>query len=179
MKKHQKPGLVALLLCALYLPVHAAPSFVNTYLSDPQLVGEARLKVMLWNVFDASLYANAGTYNAAKPFALSLRYLRALDGSRIVAKSMEEIKRQQANNPSEQLALWERELLRIIPDVEKGTVITGIRTEQGYTAFYLGDEKLGNINNAAFTEAFFGIWLSEKTSEPQFRSKLIGSRQNT
>ena len=155
------------------------PTAINAYLESPQLVGKARLKVLLWSVFDASLYADSGKYDATEPFALSLKYLRSLDGKKIVAKSMEEIKSQQPQAGSEQLARWKQQLLQIIPDVKNGTTITGVRTIDGYTSFYMDDKKLGSINDVAFTQAFFDIWLSEKTSEPKFRSKLLGRAKGT
>ena len=172
-------SLSAILVSLLCLPAHATPAAVNDYLDNPQLVGKARLKVLLWNVFDASLYADSGHYDSAAPFALSLNYLRALEGKQIVAKSMEEIKNQQPDTSKEQLALWERDLLRMIPDVSNGTTITGVRTNDSFTSFYLNDTKLGSINDVAFTQAFFGIWLGEKTSNPKFRHKLLGKYRTT
>lgn len=179
MRKYRRLSLFSIVLCMMCLPVHAAPTTIKSYLDNPQLVGEARLKVLLWNVFDASLYTNSGTYDSNKPFALSLQYLRSLDGKKIVSKSMEEIKSQRPEARGEQLSRWEQQLLQIIPDVSNGTTITGVRTADGYTTFYRDGTKLGSINDIAFTQAFFDIWLSDRTSEPKFRSRLLGSSKST
>ena len=40
------------------------------------LLGEGRLRVLFWEIYDASLYATNGVYDPEKPFALSLTYLR-------------------------------------------------------------------------------------------------------
>ncbi|MFK7992839.1 MAG: chalcone isomerase family protein [Granulosicoccus sp.] len=177
--KNKIINLTTLLLCLLCLPANATSSPAHKHLDDPQLVGEARFKVMFWDVFDASLYANSGRYNTTQPFALSLRYLRPLEGKKIVAKSMEEIRKQRPEASPEQLARWERELLGIIPDVSKGTAITGVRTNDGHTLFYFGDDAIGSINDTEFTNAFFDIWLGGKTSDPRFRYRLLGGGQDT
>jgi len=155
----------------------ATPSNIAAYLEEPKLVGEARLKYMFWNVFDASLYSSTGSYDPTKPFALSLRYLRSLDGQKIVEKSMEEIQQQKHSASPEQLSRWERALLAIIPDVTEGTTITGVRTEQGFTSFYFDNDSIGIIEDEDFTRAFFGIWLGENVSEPEVRAGLLGSNQ--
>jgi hypothetical protein len=35
-------------------------------------------------------------------------------------------------------------------------------------------EMSDEIQDSTFTQRFFDIWLSEKTSEPKFRKKLLG-----
>lgn len=178
----QYKGKLFLITAVLFLisaPLRAQLSVAQNYLGDPQLVGEARLQVMLWKVFDASLYTQSGEYDANAPFSLSLRYLRQLDGHKIVSKTMEEIRRQDSSVDSEQLALWEEQLGKIIPDVSKGTTITGVRTPEGYTRLYFGNLKIGEIQDLAFTQAFFDIWLGENTSNPRLRNNLIGSGQTS
>jgi len=36
-------------------------------------------------------------------------------------------------------------------------------------------EKADEIEDKVFIQRFFDIWLSDKTSEPKFRKKLLGS----
>ncbi|MFK7859435.1 MAG: chalcone isomerase family protein [Granulosicoccus sp.] len=179
MQRYRNLSLTLMLLCIAWLPAQAASSPLQTHFDDAQLVGEARLKVMFWDVFDARLYADSGLYRSSEPFALSLSYLRSLDGRKIVSKSMEEIRRQAPGSSPEQLARWEKKLLSIIPDVSKGTSITGVRTEEGSTVFYFGNNEIGRVDDLEFTNAFFNIWLGSNTSDPTFRYKLLGGEKDT
>ena len=140
-----------------------------------QLVGEARLKVLLWNVFDARLYSEDGVFDANEPFALSLTYLRNLKGGDIVEKTMEEIMLQAPDLPESTLTTWEKALSALIPDVSKGTNITGVRTQSGDTTLYKDGIELGTIEDEQFTQAFFNIWLGENTSNQRLRNQLVGN----
>lgn len=152
-------------------------SVANRYINDARLVGEARLKVLLWNVFDARLYAPGGDYDRSQPFALSLSYLRKLKGKKIVEKTISEMSAQSRFTPSE-LTQWEQLLTGIIKDVDASTTLTGIRDTDGYAVFYRNGKKVGQIEDRRFTEGFFDIWLGENTSEPKLRTDLIGSSQS-
>lgn len=168
-------GRAVLLLLVTTFSVQAQSTAIEASLTEPKLVGEARLKVMFWNVFDAALYSETGFYDKNASFALSLTYLRSLKGEQIVEKSMEEIRQLAIDDISaERLQSWEGQLSSIIPDVSTGVSITGVRTPDGSTHFYLDDEMVGLIEDREFTELFFSIWLDEKTSEPEFRAKLLG-----
>ena len=166
---------VSVVILATSFSVQAQSTAIEDSLNEPKLVGEARLKVMFWNVFDAALYSEAGTYDQHAAFALRLTYLRSLKSEQIVEKSMEEIRRlATVDIPAVSLKNWERQLGNIIPDVSTGMSITGVRTSEGFTRFYLDDELIGNIDDSEFAEMFFSIWLGERTAEPEFRAKLLG-----
>ena len=62
----------------------------------------------------------------------------------------------------------------LFPDVHKGDTLTGVYTRKGTTIFYKNGKKLETINDPEFGRAFFGIWLSENTSEPDLRKQLLG-----
>jgi hypothetical protein len=40
--------------------------------------------------------------------------------------------------------------------------------------FFVNGALKGDVRDPAFATLFFGIWLSEKTSEPALRSALLG-----
>jgi len=165
--------LSVFLLCLLVAqPLHADPVIAEQHMTEPKLVGKARLKVMFWRVFDAELYAPEGSFRADRPYALSLSYLREIESADIVSKSMAEIKRQ-GRHDRNQLANWRTKLSQIIPDVDRRTTITGVRDEQERTRFYRNGAPIGEIDDPVFTRAFFDIWLGKDTSEPEFRKKLL------
>lgn len=154
----------------------AHPNAVVTQnLNNPQLVGEGRLKVMFWNVFDARLHAEDGIYAPNEAFALSLTYLRELKGSHIVEKSMEEIERLSSGQIAQEVtSQWDQSLTEMLPDVSKGETITGVRTPQGTSRFYKDEQYLGEIDDPMFTQLFFSIWLGENSTQPALRNQLLG-----
>lgn len=170
---------LALFLALSVIPAQANLTAAKLTLPDPQLVGQARLKMMFWNIFDAKLFTQTGRFNPEEPFALSLTYLRHFADHDIVERSIKEIRSQKPDIPNDTLDDWKRQLSLIIPDVSKGSTITGARTTEGYTRFYLNDNAIGEIKDAAFTMAFFNIWLGEETSNLRLRNKLIGNSGNT
>ena len=162
-------------LLATSIPASAQTSAVESTLDSPQLIGEGRLKVLFWNVYDAALYSDTGTYDNDEPIALELTYLRAVKGKKILDTTMDEIRRLATTDTSdERLQKWRQQLSSTFPDMKAGMTITGVRTSEGFTEIYVGDEKKGIIDDPAFTDNFFAIWLSEKTSEPGLRKKLLG-----
>ncbi|MFT4993526.1 MAG: hypothetical protein ACI965_000546 [Paraglaciecola sp.] len=146
---------------------------IEQYVPKAQLVGQARLKVLFWNVYDAKLYAAAGVWSSEMPFALSLKYLRDLDGADIAKRSIDEI-RQQGFDDEQAMARWYDTLLKIIPDVSDASTIIGLRNAEGGTILYHNNQLIGEVAEPLFGRWFFNIWLGEKTSEPKLRSKLLG-----
>lgn len=129
---------------------------------------------MFWDVYDVTLYAPQGDWSPDKPFALQLTYLRKLDGKKIADRSIEEMRGQGMDNEVK-LATWHAQLRKIFPDVDNGLRLTGVYTKYGATVFYENNTEIGKINDPEFGQAFFDIWLNEKTSAPGLRSKLLGS----
>lgn len=140
-----------------------------------QPVGQGSLTWFGLRVYDAALWAPDGTLDFSRPFALVVRYARALDGESIAARSIEEIERLGAGSPAQRRA-WAARLRSAIPDVEAGDQITGVHRPGQGTRFYLNDRLLGEIDDAAFSRAFFSIWLDPRTSAPELRAALIGAR---
>ena len=146
---------------------------VTNYISKAEKVGEARLSVLFWDVYDATLYAPDGIWSYDKPFALSIRYLRKIDGVDIANRSIEEM-REQGLQDDVLLAQWYREIKAIFPDVKKGTVLTAIFLPGQRTDFFENERLIGTVKGNDFLRWFSGIWLSDKTSEPALRKKLLG-----
>lgn len=146
---------------------------LQDYIEKPQKVGEARLSVLFWDIYDASLFAPQGQFTGEHPFALELKYLRNFKGKDIASRSVDEM-RKLGINDEVKLAKWYQEMQEIFPDVKEGEKITGIVDTQQVSHFYYNDEPLGKVYDEEFSKAFFNIWLSEQTSEPKMREKLLG-----
>lgn len=165
-------SLTLFIMASLSAPASALEMIAKHYFDNAELVGESRLTVFLFKVFDARLYAPDGAFDPEQPFALSLSYLRKIDSEDIVESTIKEIRAQGAVE-STRLDEWERQLEGIIPDVDETTTITGVRNKDAHTLLYKGYEKIGIIKDPKFTSAFFNIWLGESTSRPQLRDELL------
>lgn len=159
---------------ALASPALADLRTARLEIPNAELVGEGRLKFLFWSVFDASLYAPSGVWSEDKPFALSLSYLRDLEGKSIVGASIDEM-RMQGMTDEATIERWGKAMAKIFLDVDDQTTLTGIVNEDGHALFYRNGKIAGIIRDAEFSRRFFNIWLGEKTSEPKLRAQLIGS----
>jgi len=155
----------------------AYPAFcadvVMRHIPNAQIVGEGRLSVIFWDVYDATLYAREKKLNPDEPFALSIRYMRQIEGRDIAERSAQEI-RLQGFDDEATLAAWNGQMKSIFPDVKDGTVLLAVFIPGKETLFYQADKPIGRIQDAQFTRWFSNIWLAEKTSEPALRRKLLG-----
>lgn len=168
--------LRSLLIVMLVIAVGSncfANAEITHSIDKAKVVGKARLSFMLWDVYDATLYAPEGVWQKDKPFVLSLHYLRDIKGRDIADRSVQEI-RKQGYKDEIILAAWHSQMRNIFPDVRNGTVLSAVFTPGKDTRFYEADRLIGTIKGDLFAECFFGIWLSENTSEPLLRKKLLG-----
>jgi hypothetical protein len=146
-------------------------------LTKPRLVGQHLFKFFGLEIYHISLWCSPewtpDQWNQ-QSFALSLVYSRNLSGEEIAKRSISEIKRQVVlSDTSEQQ--WFNQLRALIPSVKPGDRLTGVYQPSAGLVFWLDSKKLGEIKDSALSEAFMGIWLSTKTSEPKMRKKLLGS----
>ena len=63
---------------------------------------------------------------------------------------------------------------KIFPNVSENTSLVGVYTKEGTSIFYKDELEIGRVIDPEFGMAFFNIWLSEKTTEPELRRKLLG-----
>ncbi len=164
---------IGILLVLLTNQAIADLQTAQRYLPSAELVGKARMEYLFWDVYDAELYAPHGIWNKSQPFALSLQYLLELDGEAIASRSVSEI-RAQGFDDEDTLARWYEAMRGIFPDVDETTRITGIMDRNQHTRFYRNGALIGKIDEPLFGEWFFNIWLSEETSEPKMRERLLG-----
>ena len=167
--------VIFLFVIGLSFMSHASQvTVVSEYVDNPQVVGKKMFSYLFWDVYEASLLAPNGKYDASKPFALMLNYQRNLDGKKIAERSITEMEKQGVNDKSK-LDEWLTIMTDIFPDVSEGDVITGIATQENKSLFYLNGTLIGTVDDKTFPDHFFAIWLSEKTSEPALRRALLGN----
>lgn len=149
------------------------PEFVQTHIPTARMVGQSRLKMYFFKIYDATLYAPNGQFDQTQPFALSLGYLRDFDGADIAQRSIDEM-RDLGYRDTAQLAQWLIQMELSFPNIIAGDVLTGVVDEQQYTRFYFNGKPTHTVADPEFTQAFFAIWLDSKTSQPKMRIQLLG-----
>lgn len=145
-------------------------------LSSLKKVGEAKLKVLFWDVYHSSFYSQTGDYQAQQfPQALKINYLRDIDAESLITRTQEEW--QKLGLKQETFSAWIPLLTEIFPNIKKGdTLLLDVNKDQ-LSEFYFNGKTIGKINDKNFGPSFLRIWLDENASYPKVRNKLIGLNQ--
>lgn len=154
---------------------HVTPS-LKSIMQDQRLVGNIHYSYWFWSVYDAYLYSKDGKFGWNKNFVLKLKYLRDFTGKSIVDETIEQIHKQQGDKvPQTALTLWEKELIKIFPDIKENDQLIGVYDIRGITFFYNGKGKfLGKVKGQPFAKSFFDIWLGDNAQEADLSRKLRG-----
>lgn len=145
----------------------------NAQAEQLQLVGQARLEVLFWSIYDSRLYTADGRYSdGQRPLRLELEYLRDIEAADLVEQTRNEWQHLQLR--ADEKELWLQELARLWPDVREDDVLALEMSESGRSTFLLNGKPLGSIDDPQFGPSFLAIWLSPDTSRPELRRSLIG-----
>lgn len=153
----------------------STPAEVLQVLPQAEALGQTRLRVWGFQIYDARLWVAPGF--RAQRFdqhgtALELTYLRAFASADIAARSITEMRRS-ADISAAQAAQWQQDMQRVFPDIRAGDRLLGVHKPGVGASFWFNGKPVGEIADAAFARLFFGIWLSPKTSEPAMRTALL------
>jgi hypothetical protein len=161
-------AIVALLAVLASSLVGAGP------VDDLNPVGEARLRVFFFHIYDSTLYSPSGRYEGVNPdLALQIEYQRSIAADRLLDQTREEWRKQSLYEES--CEAWLSKLDSFWPDVSRGDTLT-LRVDDSLASeFYLNGKLIGEIQDARFTERFLAIWLSEDSSYPRLRNQLVGA----
>jgi hypothetical protein len=146
--------------------------------SQYQTVGEGKFSYWFWDLYQARLATVDGQfldYQQSAPLLLELRYLRDISKEEFVDATLEQW-RVQAGAIQKQHKLWAGELTTLWRDVKKGDVLSAELHPDGLISFYFNQQLLGKTIDPAMGEAFFDIWLSEKTTAPELRKLLLSAK---
>lgn len=152
----------------------AQASCTNDQFDNLKVVGETRLSVLFWDVYDAQLRTDTGNYDAYDQRALRLTYLRTIKAKELVESTQEEWERLGIDISADH-EQWLQELNDMWPDVEKGTCLMMLEDSDGYAQFFSTEGELGTIQSATFTDDFLAIWLDENSRFKDERNELIGA----
>ena len=156
-----------------------------------QKLGEGEMNYLFWHVYNAEFYAKQNKFNVNNyPQALKLTYKRDIEKADFVEATIDQWDKLHKldNNilvTSTQRKAWKEKLQTIFPDIHTNDIILLVVNEKKESHFYLKKFEtktatnnnytlIGTINEPDFGAYFLSIWLSEYTSEPKLRKKLIG-----
>ena len=176
---------IAFGLLLAQMPLHAQntsaapplPTSAKTGLPELKVLGGGLLRVLGFQVYNAYLWTPAGAaFDRNKPHALDLQYLRTFTAKKLAERSIDEMRGQGVGDDSVYVK-WLAEMERVFADVKEGDRITGVVTPARTAKFFFNGAFRGEVSDPAFTDAFFGIWLNEKSSQPRMRNQLLGKSE--
>ena len=140
---------------------------------DLQKVGEAKLRVLFWDIYHSELYSASGEFVEGQyPIALKIEYLRDIKAKDLLERTVDEWEKL---GVSETLySRWVPQIEQIWPDINKGDALTLVVSEDGVSEFYFNEQSIGKLQDTAFGSAFLSIWLDENCSYPKVRNQLLG-----
>ena len=164
-------GLMLLPLAGADQPAYAErPAWLA---HSPQLVGEARFRICIFDIYDVALVSPDGGYDGNPPYALKLSYFRDVERQAIVETSLDEMRRQSIADEA-RLAKWADWMEAHFPDMQKGDEAIMVALADGGMMLLHNGTELGQSDDPAFTTAFFGIWLSDDALRPKLSRMLRG-----
>lgn len=160
-------------------------------LPDAVLLGQGDFRWLAWRIYHAQLWSDSPWHEAGefsddaqassrpywqtRRFVLALRYYRDITRTQFIDATMDEIKRI-APFPitNAQLELWRALLQQQWQDVKEGDELCALYEPGKGTQFYDKQGRLGFVDDADFSRAFFSIWLHPQTRDKGLRQRLLG-----
>ena len=154
----------------------APPAHVAEELGAARLAGQGVYAWFGLRIYSAQLWVGPQGYRPAAreaaPFVLELRYTRSLGGRKIAEASAEQMEKIGAGTPA-QRAAWLEQMKAIFPDVQEGSVLSGVFLPGRGARFYRDGKPLALVGDPAFALAFFGIWLDPASTAGRLREALL------
>jgi hypothetical protein len=143
-------------------------------------VGEGDMNYLFWTIYRAELFNNVPLLTGQQVTdavddphqALRITYYKPISKQALIDATEDQW--QLLGFDQQAILPWLASLEQIWPDVEPGDRLTLLVLPAQRSEFYLADRLIGTIQDQAFGDAFLAIWLSEQTSEPRLREKLLG-----
>ncbi|WP_232824699.1 chalcone isomerase family protein [Algibacillus agarilyticus] len=140
-------------------------------------MGEATFSILFWDLYKSKLLTTTGRYPINIKFEhliYEINYLADISKKDLIKRTVEQW--QHIDIKESLYTPYLETLNQIWPDIESGDTLTLVLTN-GTTEFYFNGVYIGQIIEPAFGPLFLDIWLSEKTSQPELRTDLLGITQ--
>lgn len=164
----------ALLMSAVIASAHSLPDVVSRDIAGLAVRGEAVMRFFGLKVYDVRLWTQMKAFTHTEPFVIELVYDMALNGKDIADRSVKEMRAQGVGDEAK-LRRWGEQMTKIFPDIRQGDALIGVSLPGKEARFYTRDKLIATVPDPEFSKAFFDIWLSDKSSEPGLRQKLLGA----
>lgn len=139
-------------------------------------IGEAKLRVLFWDIYNSSLYNPTGEYLEGQyPLVLKIDYLRDVAAKDLIERAQDECLK--LGTTKEMFSSWIPLLRDMFPNIKKGDSLILKVCEEQRSEFIFNGVCIGKISDQTFGESFLSIWLDEKCSFPSVRNKLIGRKR--
>jgi Chalcone isomerase-like len=142
-----------------------------------KLRGGGLLRMFGFQIYNSYLWTPDGSaFDSKKPYALDIQYLRNFEGKKLAERSIDEMRGIGIGNEASYVK-WLAEMSRVFPDVKPNDRLTGVFTTSRTAKFFHNGKFTGEVSDPDFADAFFGIWLHEKSSQPKLRALMLGISQ--
>lgn len=142
-------------------------------LSGLKKVGQAKLKVLFWDVYNSSFYNQTGEFQINQlPQALRIDYLRDIQAKDLVKRTEDEWEKLGIKQAL--IEKWSPLLSDLFPNIKKGDTLILQVSKDHQSEFFFNGKAIGNISDPNFGLSFLRIWLDEQCSYPLVREKLLG-----
>lgn len=138
---------------------------------DWKPVGSATLTVLWFDIYQAELSSETGTYVSDRSYKLTLTYLRDFDAEDLIEETF---KQMPGPLTEKQTSDWHKQLTALWPNVKKQESISFLKDEKGYSHFYHNRKYLGAIKDTQFSQQFSAIWLASTSEYPKLAAQLKG-----
>jgi Chalcone isomerase-like len=158
------------------------PDELNAFASGVsawRMQGAGALRFFGFKAYDAMLWSTGAAGSSSSPlqskslFALEIVYNTSLTSDEIVNVSLLEMARLKRLTDV-QRKTWTAEMTKFFPSVKTGDRLTGVYVPKLGTRFFFNGKLISEINDPAFGDAFFAIWLDEGAKKPDLRRALLG-----
>jgi hypothetical protein len=140
-------------------------------------IGKASFSFLVWDIYNSQLATSTGKYPPATQsdtLIYTINYQRDISSKELVERTIEQWNHLKISKDI--YSPYINILNDIWPDIKKGDSLALVSNAAG-SGFYYNDDLVGSIANTDFSPLFLSIWLSEKTSEPALRQKLLGGEE--
>jgi hypothetical protein len=142
--------------------------------SNYKLVGKAKYTHLLWDIYDAKLLSETGTFQKNK-FALILEYNRDISKESVIEETIKQLKIQKEYNKKD-LAELKVLLNKTFRKIKKNDNFIAIKIKNT-AVFYFNKEKVLETQDIEFIDLFFNIWLRKDSQNPDFTKTLLGQKK--
>lgn len=164
---------LVLVLMVSGVPAMAKPAELQGVFQATEPYGRSSLRWLFLKAYDVHLWTDAPAWSMDATFALSIKYNMGFTSEELVERTLEEMKKVEPGLSGGRLAQFSTPLSRVLPAVKSGDRISALHVPGRPVRFFLNGRATGEMDAADFATAFFGIWLSPRSSEPSIRRDLL------